>query len=87
MTTGVVVGGILLAANQHLWVEQRAVGTSADLIDRRRVEIDEERARDVLSIAGLGEEGFERTGITNILQVGIRTTIGTEAVLQEVAEI
>src|SRR4051794_6751796 len=28
-----VVGGIFLSANQHLWVEELAVGTAADLID------------------------------------------------------
>src|SRR3954452_25452260 len=60
VATGIVVGGILLAADQQLGVEQLAVGTSADLVDRGRVEVDEKGAGDVYAIARLGEEGLER---------------------------
>ena len=85
MATGVVVGSILLAADQQLRVEERAVGASADLINRRGVEIDEERARDMLSTTGLSEEGLEGAGIANVLGVRVGTTISTKAMLQEVA--
>ena len=85
MTTGVVVGSILLAANQHLRVEERAVAASADLVNGRRVEIDEERARNMLATAGLGEKGLVGARVTNVLGVRVGTTIGTEAMLKKVA--
>ena len=40
VTTGVVVGGILLARDHLLWVEEVAVGASADLIDNIGLEVD-----------------------------------------------
>jgi hypothetical protein len=39
--TGVVVGGILLAADEKLGVEQLAVLAGTDLVNGRGVEIDE----------------------------------------------
>jgi hypothetical protein len=85
VTTGIVVGGILLTTDQQLGVEKVTVFTGSDLVDRRGVEIDEQRSRNMLAAAGLGEEGLERTGVTNIGSIGVRSTIGTEAVLEEVA--
>ena len=85
VTTGVVVGGILLTTDQQLRVEKVAVFASSDLVDRRGVEIDEQRSRNMLAAAGLGEEGLERTGVTNIGSIGVRSTVGTEAVLEKVA--
>lgn len=85
MATGVVVGGILLAADQQLGVEELAVAAGADLIDRRGVEIDEERTGDVLAAAGLGEEGLERARVAQVRGIGVGTTIGAEAVLEQVA--
>lgn len=85
VTTGVVVGGILLTTDQQLRVEKVAVFTSSDLVDRRGVEIDEQRSRNMLAAAGLSEEGLERTGVTNIGSIGVRSTVGAEAVLEKVA--
>lgn len=39
VTTSIVVRGILLSSDHVLWVEERAVGTSADLIDDVWLEI------------------------------------------------
>jgi hypothetical protein len=47
----VVVCGVLLAVNQMLRVKELPVRASADLLDHRRLEVDEERARDVLARA------------------------------------
>lgn len=66
-------------------MEERAVAAGADLVDRGGVEIDEERTRYMLSTAGLGEESLERAGVTDVLGVWVRTTVGTEAMLEEVA--
>lgn len=35
VTTGIIVGCILFAGNQLLWMKQLAIGSSADLIDDR----------------------------------------------------
>ena len=60
MATGEVVGGILLAGDQLLRMEQLTVRTRADLIDHRRLQVDEDTSRHVLAGARLGEEGVER---------------------------
>lgn len=85
MTAGVVVGSILLAADQHLGVEELAVATSTDLVDRGRVQVDEERSRNMLAAASLREEGLEGTRITDIFGVRVGATVSAEAVLEEVA--
>jgi hypothetical protein len=59
VATGVVVGSILLPTNQKLRVEQLAVSAGADLVNRGRVEIDEDGAGDVFAITRLSEEGLE----------------------------
>lgn len=85
MTTGVVIGSIFLARDQELGVEELAVGAGSDLVDGRGVKIDEESTGNMLSTAGLGEEGLVRASIANILEVGVGAAIGAEAVLEEVA--
>ena len=55
VTTGVVVGGILLSGDEGLWVEEGAVGARADLVDDVGLEIYVERARDVFAGAAGGE--------------------------------
>merc|ERR1719247_1127837 len=54
-----VVGGILLTGDQLLRVEQLTVGTCADLVDHRRLQVDEDASRHVLARPRLGEEGVE----------------------------
>lgn len=85
MTTSIVVGSILLAANQQLGVEELTVGASADLVNRGGVEIAKDGPRHVFAAAGRGKEGFEGAALTNVRQVGIRLAIGAQAVLEEVA--
>lgn len=51
VATSVVVGGILLASDHLLGVEQRAVGTGADLIDDVGLEIAVDGTGDVLALA------------------------------------
>jgi hypothetical protein len=85
VSTGIVVGSILLAADQHLRVEEGAVFAGADLVDGAGVEIDEERARNMLAVAGLGEEGLERARVTDLAGFGVRAAIKTKPVLEKVA--
>lgn len=51
VATSVVVGGILLASDHVLRVEQTAVGTGADLVDDIGLEIAVDGARNVLALA------------------------------------
>lgn len=85
VATGVVVGRIFLAADQQFGVKELTIVASADLVNRGRVQINEDGARHVLSGASLGEEGLERTRLANIGSIGVGETIGAKAVLEEVA--
>jgi hypothetical protein len=55
VTTGVVVGGILLAGNHLLGVEKASVGSGADLIDDVGLKIAVNSARDVLALTYITE--------------------------------
>ncbi len=70
MTAGEVVGGVLLAGDQLLRVEQLPVGAGADLIDHSGLQVKEDAARDVLASPGLGEEGVESVVTTTNGLVG-----------------
>ena len=59
VTTGVVVGGILLSSDELFGVEKLSVSSGSDLIDDGRLQIDEDGTGNVLASAGLGEEGVE----------------------------
>lgn len=59
VTSGKVVGGIFLARDELLWVEELAVGTSADLINDGWLEIDKDATWDMLAGTSLREEGVE----------------------------
>lgn len=85
VATGVVVGSILLAADQQLGVEELAVTTSSDLVNGGGVQIDKDGARNMLAAPRLGEEGLEGAALTNVGGIGVGTTIGAEAMLEEVA--
>ena len=82
MSTSIVVCSILLTADQQLRVEKLAVITGANLVDRRGVKIDEDRARDVFAAVGLGEDSIELSRVVKSLGVRIRPTILLEAVLE-----
>merc|ERR1719456_1454275 len=77
-----VVRRILLAADQLLRVEELAVGPRADLINHRRLKVDENRARHVLARAGLREEGVERIVATTDGLVRRHLPIRLDPVLQ-----
>lgn len=59
MSSGIVVCRILLAAHEEFWMKERAIFTSADFVDWRGIEIDEDRSWDIFASTGLGEEGLE----------------------------
>ena len=59
VSSGEVVGGILLSGDELLGVEELSVGSGSDLIDDGGFEIEEDAPGDVLSSSGFGEEGVE----------------------------
>lgn len=59
MTTGEVVGSVLLPTDKLLGVKQLPVGTGADLVDHSWFQIEENSTRNVLSSSGLTEESVE----------------------------
>jgi hypothetical protein len=86
MATGVVIGSILLAADELLWVKELAVAPSAYLVDRGRIKIDEEGARHILATTRLGEEGLIRAAVNDILGIGIWAAIVSETVLEKIPD-
>jgi hypothetical protein len=85
VTTRVVVGRVLLATDQQLRVEELSVVTSADLIDRAGVQVDEDGSGDVFARAGLREDGVELAAVVEGLGIRVGTAILLETVLEEVA--
>merc|ERR1711938_234390 len=79
---GVVVGRVLLARDDLLGVEELAVRARADLVADRRLEVDVDRARDVLAGTRLREEGVE--GIVAAADGLVRghLAVGLDAVLE-----
>jgi hypothetical protein len=85
VSASIVIGSILLAADQQLGVKELAVISRANLVDGRRVEINEDRARDIFAAASLSEHGIELSGVVKGLCVRVRATILLEAVLEQIS--
>ena len=86
MTTGIVVGSILLSVDQKFGVEKLTVAAGSDLVNGRRVQVDEERAGHVFTTARLGEEGLIGAAVKDILRVRVGTTIKTKTVLEKIPD-
>ena len=84
VTTGEVVGGILLTGDKLLWVEELSVGAGSDLIDDGRLEIEEDSAGDVLASTGLREEGVESIITSSNSLIGRHLTIRLDTMFQAV---
>jgi len=83
MTTSIVVSGVFLSSDQLFRMEQRAVGTSSNLVDNGRFQIDEHSPRNVLSSTGFSEEG--REAIVHFVDLlSAHGTIWTDTVLKAV---
>ena len=82
VTTGEVVGGVLLTRDKLLWVEELSVGSGSDLIDDGWLEIKEDGSWDVLASTGLGEEGVESIITTSDGLVRWHLTVRLDSVLE-----
>lgn len=59
VASGIVVGSILLAGDQLLWVKELAVCARSHLIDHSRFQVDENSPGNMLASTGLAEESVE----------------------------
>jgi len=84
VTTGVVVGGILLARDELLGVVQLTVGASADLVNNTRLQINEDSTGNVLAGTSLREKGVEGIIATANGLVRGHLSVGLDAVLKAV---
>ena len=84
VSTGEVVRSILLTGDQLFRVEQLTVSARADLIDHRRLQVDEDASRHVLAGTRLGEERVERVIAAADGLVGGHLAVRLDAVLQAV---
>jgi len=82
VTTGVVVGSILLAGHELLRVVELSVGTGADFVAHRGLQVNEDASGDVLSSTSLGEEGVERVIAAANSLVGGHLAVRLDAVLE-----
>jgi hypothetical protein len=84
MTTGVVIGSILLSRDQLLGVVQLSVGSGTDLIDDGRLQIDVNGTGNVLSSTGLREKGVESIISSSDGLVRRHLTVRLDSVLKAV---
>jgi len=82
VSSGVVVGGILLSVDELLGVVQLTVCSASGLVNYSGLQIDEDCSWDVLAGASLGEEGLE--GVIPEGLVGGHVTVGLDAMLKAV---
>merc|ERR1712209_99622 len=82
VTSGVVVGGVLLAIDQLLRMIKLAVGSDTGLVDDGGFEVNKDSSWDVLSTSSFREEGLE--GVISKSLVRWHTSIRLDTVLQTV---
>ena len=81
---GVVVGGVLFASHQLLWVEQLPVCSSPDLVNDGGLQINKDSSRNMLTSSSLREEGVEAVISSSNGLVRGHLTIRLDTVLQTV---
>ena len=84
VSTGVVVGGILLSGDDLLRVVELPVGAGPDLVTDGGLKVDVDGTGDVLSGTGLGEEGVEGIVASSDGLVGGHLAVRLDAVLEAV---
>jgi len=82
VTSGEVVGSVLLTRDELLWVEKLSVGSGSNLIDNGWLEIEEDGSWDVLTGTSLGEEGVESIITTTDGFVRWHLTVWLDSVLK-----
>ena len=84
VSTGVVVGGILLSGDDLLRVVELPVGSRADLVTDGGLQVNVDGTGDVLSSSSLGEEGVESVITSTDGLVGRHLAVRLDTVLEAV---
>jgi hypothetical protein len=84
VTTGVVVGSILFASDDLFWVEQLAVGTSANFVGYGWFQVNEYASWYVFACSSFGEKGVEGIVTSAYSFVGWHLPVRLDAVLKAV---
>jgi len=66
VTTGVVVGRVLLATDELVRVEELRVSAVAHFVDNGGLEVNHDSARNILAAAGLAEESLEALVVSSV---------------------
>ena len=82
MSSGEVVGGVLLSGDELLWMEELSVGTSSNLINDGWLKIKHDSSWYVLTGTSLGEEGVEGIVTTTDGFIGWHLTVWLNSVLK-----
>jgi hypothetical protein len=82
VSSGEVVGGILLSGDELFWVEQLSVSSSSDFIDNGWFQIQENGSWNVLSSSGLGEESVESIITASDSFIGWHLSVWLNSVLK-----
>ena len=82
VTSGVVVGGVLLAIDQLLRMVELTVGSNSGLVDDSWLQVNEDSSWDMLSASSLREEGLE--GVVSEGLVRGHAAVRLDTVLQAV---
>ena len=82
MSSGEVVGGVLLSGDELLWMEELSVGSSSNLVNDGWLKIEHDSSWDVLTGTSLGEEGVEGIVTTADGLVGWHLTVWLNSVLE-----
>ena len=80
----IVVSSVLLPGDKLFGVKHLPVGPGPNLVDHRRLKVDEDGTRDMLAGARLGEEGVEGVVRDADGLVGGHLAVGLDAVLEAV---
>jgi hypothetical protein len=82
VTTGKVIGGILLSGDKLLWMEELSVGSGSNLINDGWLKIKENGSWYVLAGTGFREEGVEGIVATSNSLVRWHLTVWLNTVLK-----
>jgi len=84
VTTGVVVGGILLASDELIGMEELGVLANLNIIDYRGFQIEVDAARYIFAMTGLAEEGVEGDRLVGVLSGLGEGSVGVDSVLKAI---
>merc|ERR1719481_1520282 len=84
VTSGVVISSILFSRDHLLRMEELSVGSSADLVNNCRLQVEENGSGHMFTVPGLGEEGGEAVVRGTLSRIRRKLSIRLDTVLHTV---